>query len=315
MKISSLRTLLMACDILLVLAIGLVIWNVVEEKSARSGENQAYIAEVMRKLAVIKPEGVTGKRKIDYGGAITEGVLWPKKEVVAATANNTPVAPPKAPVETLLKVLLIQYSEGDPPSMAYFARKGAAVASVTEPLLPYMEGHVVEWASGAVVKKIETGRVIFNSDGREIALEPEPLVIAAPSGGPAAPKVVGPVDANTGTWIEWQVAKPTTITVTEMGVRALAEKGEASLDGVRFSSETLEDGKSAVKMDTIPADNVLRRGGAEEGDVLESVNGVRMTSKADVIAYAKNNPQTTRFEARFRRKGVTMTRTVVVPRR
>ncbi|MSR74653.1 MAG: hypothetical protein EXS14_04175 [Planctomycetes bacterium] len=315
MKISTLRTLLLVCDVMLVLGIGLVIWNVVEEKKARSSENQVYMADVRRKLAAIKPEGVTGRRKIDYGGAITEGVLWPKKVVEAVAASNVQAPPPKAPVETQLKVLLIQYSTAGMPSMAYFVKRDGTTASIADPLMPYLEGHVVEWASGALVKKIEPGRVVFTSDGREVALEPEPYKLTGAASGPSAPKVLGPVDANTSTWIEWQVAKPGTITITEMGARAFGDKGEATLDGVRFASERLEDGKDAVKLDAIPVDNVLRRGGAEEGDVLESINGIRMTTKADVIAYAKNNPETTRFEVRLRRKGVTMTRTVVVPRR
>jgi|GEM_PF-4417712 hypothetical protein len=315
MKLSTLHKLIVCADVALVLGIGATVVTVVQEKGTRVEELTSYRNNMVEQLKKIRPDAALGRRRTEYGANIKDGVLWPVKPPAPKVDENKPAPPPKAPVETVLKVLVVQYSQGSSPSHAYFGRKGSAADGKPDPLLPYLEGQVVEWAGGAVVKKIEPGRVVFLSDGREIALEPDPAPSTAGSAAAATPKVAGPIDNNTSTWIEWSVAKPTTITVTEMGARAFADKGDASLEGVRFSTETLEDGKAAVRLDAIPQDNVLRRGGAEEGDVLESINGVRMSTKAEVIAYAKNNPQTTRFEVRLRRKGVIMTRTVVVPRR
>lgn len=315
MKLSTLHKLIVCADVALVLGIGATVFTVVQEKGRRSDELASYRNGMVEQLKKIRPDASLGRRRTEYGTNIKDGVLWPVKPPAPKEDTSKPVVLPKAPVETVLKVLVIQFSPEGGRSLAFFGRKGAAAGPQPDPLLPYLEGHVVEWAGGAVVKQIEPGRVIFISDGREVALEPEPAPAAAGTTVAAGPKIVGPIDTNTTTWIEWNVAKPTTITVTEMGARALADKGDTTLEGVRFSSETLEDGKPAVRLDAIPAENVLRRGGAEEGDVLESINGVRMSTKAEVIAYAKSNPQTTRFEVRIRRKGVTMTRTVVVPRR
>ncbi|NRA95151.1 MAG: hypothetical protein HRU14_02975 [Planctomycetes bacterium] len=159
-------------------------------------------------------------------------------------------------------------------------------------------GQVVAW------------QAVFDYSSQEVAVS----VLGDP-GGPkstAAPEPTGPINIDPGTWIAWVPSKPHEINVTEMGARAFKRDGEKVLEGVRWGTESI-GGKKVLKVSHIPKGSALERGGAKPGDAFESINGVPISTKADIVRYVKANPNLPSYTVTFWRQGRRLTRTVNRP--
>jgi len=152
---------------------------------------------------------------------------------------------------------------------------------------------------------------VFDYGSDEVAIS----VLGDPGGPKAmsAPEPTGPISADTGTWIAWIPSKPHEINVTDMGVRAFERDGEKALDGVRWGTDQI-GGKKVIKLSHIPKGSVLERGGAKPGDAFESINGVPVSTKADIVRYVKANPNLPSYQVTFWRQGRRLTRTVNRPK-
>ena len=120
---------------------------------------------------------------------------------------------------------------------------------------------------------------------------------------------------DVNTWVNVDPQRPGNVEITNVGVVSISQKGEQSLEGIRWSTETLEDGRAAVRLTEVPPDSVFAKSGAQTGDTLVSINGNRVTSKGDIVDYVKRNPDLSRYEVVFLRRGVRNIRVVTVPRK
>ncbi len=321
MKISTLRLLLVLLDLMLFASVVGVVWQGLKEKEQRKSDAAKFRTVLDQDLEQIRPEaGVL--QQVPYGQNIHKlkpwGVDVAKPEPVAAAVEQPKSARPE--LGTLVKVMGIQHGSSPEFSFALLLKKGGPPPKPDElGDLFYGVRQVVEFAEGAMVARIETEQVVFDYDGKEVAIKPEAPTVpgaAAPAPAPGtAPGVqAGQVTEDPGTWIYWDPQKPGTITITPNGHVSMKAKGDAVIEGVRWSSETLPDGKPAVKIDHIPDNNVIGKGQAQVGDVIESINGHRVTSKADIIDYVKKNSNLTQYKVRFWRQGRVHERVVIPPR-
>jgi type II secretory pathway component PulC len=328
MKIGTIRSLLFVLDIALVAAIGWVVTLGLKAREHRPEERRAFEQSIQRQLQSQKAAPAVVKRAEYAPHILNMNLSGKEKEAPPPPVEAPKAAVVKTPLKDLLKIVGIQCGPGNPPSLVYLVRAGQGAAGVNpqdllKDVLIYTVDQVVEWAGGAVIKRVYPDRVIFDYDNQEVTIEypPPPPLAGAPPGTPGqpggAPGASGPAPVpndNPKTWVTpFTEGKP--IEVTSVGMVSMAQKGEAVIEGVRWSTERLKDGKAAVRLDHIPEGNVLREGGAMEGDVLESINGIRMTSKGDVIDYVRRSPSVTRFEVKFWRQGLLRTRIITAQRR
>lgn len=347
MKISTLRTSLFLANALIVAGIAYVVFQGFQEKNRRPEELRQYKQRVTQSMQEARGAGAgqgSGRREYPALGSISLQGEPPRPvaPVPEAPAAAKAVAPPLDTQITILGLevgrntsepsfVFYYLGSGPPASPAVPAappgrppmppRPGVPVAAGAEerPFVAY-EGAVVELGNGfeARVKAVSTSEVLFDYDGKEVALSvkaPDPSSTppgARPAGSTAA---LGPISNDPGVWISWNPARPSDgIAITEMGARAFQQKGEAVLDGVRFESEVVHDGRPAVKLSHIPRDSVLRKAGAEDNDVVTHINGTRVSSKGDIIRYVKENPNMAEYRVTFLRRGSPYSRVVRPPR-
>ncbi len=320
MKVTSIRNLLIVLDVALVTGISSVVYRGIQEKNSRSTDARRLFETISKELSEIGAEGQSSTAKVDYGTNITGVNISGYTPVVVAPVapkEPTPVASSKPPLESVLKLVGIEH-HGSPNSKSRIlvAREGPFPGKPEDALREqryFEEGSVIEWAHGAVVKTVEVGRVLFDYDNKEVVLVPK---AAPPAAGSAKTnrKVEVQPSADVNTWVAVDAQRPANIEITDVGVASLKVQGEASLEGVRWSEETLEDGQKAIRIDEVPPNSVLAKGGAQGGDVLVSLNGTRVSSRADIVAYVKRNPDLSRYEVVFLRRGIKHTRVVSVPR-
>ena len=58
----------------------------------------------------------------------------------------------------------------------------------------------------------------------------------------------------------------------------------------------------------------LAKGGLKQGDTIKSINGKRVSSKAQIVSYVKSNPNMPRYTVEYIRNGVLMKKTVTPKR-
>ena len=79
------------------------------------------------------------------------------------------------------------------------------------------------------------------------------------------------------------------ITIKAGGNRALEREGEAVLEGVLSGARPKPGRRQGARVDKVPPDSVLAQHGVQDGDVLISVDDVPMSTKSEVVDYAKQN--------------------------
>lgn len=323
MKIGTIRLLIIVADLGFITLIGLVVKEGLQLRDSRQDRTAEYMADVMKQLDSRKSGPSRASTAIKYGDNIAKLTHTPPKKVEEKPPEVARPTSAKPPLETLLKVIGIQTGPGEPPSRAFLVKKDAQPAKPEDAgrdLEGYVEGQIVEWAEGAIVRKVRPTEVVFDYDGKEVLVhyEPPKAVAGAPAAGAApagAPKGPPPVPNDTpSTWVTIEANRPNLVNVTEVGLASLNAKGEASLEGVRWSTETLPDGKAGLRLDEVPDQSVLKTGGAQTGDVLHSVNGVRMSTKGEIVEYVRRNQGLSRYVVKFYRAGILYERTITVPR-
>jgi len=365
MKISTIRSLLILLDFLLMAGIAGIVQLGFAEDKTRKEERRDYFEGVKQRLRQAKP-GTVDKWSPSRGESIDAANLHNKpKEVPKPVTDVKPKDPAKKvarALDTLVKLIGTEVhpggGSGEPSFVLYrrldespLAAGNASSASsappatsrpgrgaprggnrnarrTSTPAVPAgprtrfyaaRENEVIEFSGHevALVKQVSEGSVLFEYDSKDVTLRVSTergLPSTGPSGGGAKPVPSGPISPDPGTWIAWGSDKPNVINITPMGMRAFDQKGESALEGVRWATERLQDGKEAVKVTRIPKDSAMVRGGAQSGDIIVSINGVRVSSKASIVAYVKANPNLPAYTVKFLRKGRVYTRVIRPPK-
>lgn len=323
MKVSTIRSSLVLFDLALCLTIGWTVWQGLQAKNKRRDEIQRFRGEIAANLEAHKTTSSTRLAKPEYGRSIERVNISDTTPQPVETPK--PIEPPvvaKTPLESLVRVVAIQKAGTKGRSIAYLFREpqpGVQVqkdSELSNAISFYEEGEAIEWAPGATVKMIDATQVHFDYDEKVIVIRvkdlPANLGGAAPAGGASGgpQKPLPPPNNQPATWIV--VGQPgSPIQITDVGQSSMAAKGDEVLEGVRWSTEEHpRDKRPAVRIDFIPEGSVLAHGGAKAGDVLDSINGVRMSSRGDVVSFVQANPNLPRYEVKFWRNGVLHSRIV-----
>jgi hypothetical protein len=347
MKISTLRTCLFLLNVLVVAGIGYVVFQGFQEKERRVDELRAYKQKILQGLSdTAGPAVQSGASRRDYpalGSVSLQGA--PPQPVAPTPVAEVPKKATAPPLESLITITGIEVRKDPSEPSVIFYFLGQAPASATQPTLPVgrvpvvsgrpvlpptgggdprplvaAEGSVIELGNGfeATLQEVTSQEVRFFYDDQVRSLSMSALD-TGPTGavgrGGVTPAATGPISNDPGVWISWNPGKPQDgIVLTDMGVRALKEKGESVLEGIRFESELVSDGKPAIKLSHIPKDNVLRKAGAEDNDVLTHINGTRVSTRPDIVRYVEGNPNLPEYRVTFLRRGNSYTRVIRPPR-
>ena len=363
MKISTVRSLLILFDLVLLGAIVGVVYLGLQERPKRKQRRQDFQKHVNRRLAEVKPEANATKVDLTYAGIgkMSMGPPPPEDKVPTEDTNPKPVAGKARPLADLVELVgtEVHSGEGASPSFILYTLKseggGRPVPAVPDPkdarsrggrggrgnrngnrnparnvrraptgpvgptqnIYKVFEGYVIEFSEHevATVKEVRSTEVIFDYDKRDVVVKVPPKRLGTgSSGSTSTAEATGPISPDPGTWIAWVPSKPREIKITPMGMRAFGDKGEKALDGVRWGTERYKDGKDAVRLAKIPKNSALAKAGAQEGDLLISINGKRVSSKAGAVAYVRANPDLPAYIVEFRRQGRQYKRTVHPPR-
>ena len=360
MKISTIRSLLIILDLVLLGGVAGVVSHGMDQRKQRNRDRQTFETMTHGQLNLIKTDVPERSergplREIDnflFDGTVPEAPKpvnaepeKPKEKVYRPLDELMSVIGAEMHGKGVVKRSFILYTRtGDAPLPRAPATttptrdRGATRGTRTQPRVRGVQtpasvagplrlvhraflGDAIEFSEHeiAVVQGVrpvkKSGQVVawlavFDYSNQEVAVS----VLGDP-GGPkstAAPEPTGPINIDPGTWIAWVPSKPHEINVTEMGARAFKRDGEKVLEGVRWGTESI-GGKKVLKVSHIPKGSALERGGAKPGDAFESINGVPISTKADIVRYVKANPNLPSYTVTFWRQGRRLTRTVNRP--
>ncbi len=249
-------------------------------------------------------------------------------------ADTGPVVTPKVAVASLLKVLAIKVDTGEPEkSLAYVKfvdTKLAAHTGKEDPILrpderlfePYQDVRVAAITAEGVV-------FAFDDATREketvsSALRPElGIVMVGPGGAilPQATRLIGKPPADAKPWRpeqltqlrknEWQIGTGTLDELDRDYSRILSR--DISYSPYKNPRNGATEG---LKINKVTPGSIPAQAGLTEGEILKSINGHKVTSVNDAIAFVKANANTTdSWTAVFEKQGREFTRTYRSPPR
>jgi membrane-associated protease RseP (regulator of RpoE activity) len=350
MKISTIRSLLILLDLLLLAGIAAIVYSGLKDRDKRKDRRGDYQQRINALLAEAKSGPLTSAARETNPAIDALNLSNRKVKVVEAVVEQPKEATPTSlrPLHEFMQLVGTEVHSDDmaTPSFVLWKEPGAdgggsmatrpparaspAIRSPGRPTPPPLggalvapvvfrvsKGEAIEFSERevAILKDVlPEGRAVFIYGGQEVTLEVavERSGTGPGGGGAPPPPDTSPINPDPGTWISWNPDEPKPIRITPMGMRAATP--ESVLDGVTTSTERLAaDGLPAIKLTTVPKDSALAKAGAQDGDILISINDKRITSKPEAVRYVKDNPNLSSYEVQFRRRGVTYTRVVMPP--
>ncbi len=318
MNINRVRMLLILVNFGLAGLTGFMAYKEIKAKDARSASTKKFLDDVAGQLAqVTRPKGgPSGRAAVDASTIDLTGSPPPAPKT--ETKPNDPVESKLVgiPLDPLVKILTITWSARQAECSVAMVKKPDKEPGAERFI--YGINEVVPFANNAVIKEIRQREVLFwNVDHEEVL----PILDKPPEeGGGAKPGPSGTSSRPTAdgsqpieTYID-VAPNSNVVKIRAGGDKAFARDGERALDGVTFDTTELSDGKKALRVAKIPPGSVLAKFGAQDGDVLISVDGKPMSSKAEVVDYVKKNPGISAFEVQIQRKGAVVSKRVVIER-
>jgi hypothetical protein len=313
MNVNRARTLLVLLNIGLAGGTGYTVYQEFKNKEARRQDAVKFQEQLAYELknAPSAPRRDAVRVSIKDSDLVDLTGEKPKAPEIQPVAS-APTTRIITPVADLIKIVTISHHTD--PRLA-----NVAVMKKTD-LQPGVErsifrvGDVIPFANDAVVIEIRPKEVVFlNGDKEETLNVPDQptLVPGALAGGSSRP--ADPGLRPFSTYVESKKDSGI-ITIKSGGDRALAREGEAVLEGVIFSSTEAPGGGKALKVDKVPPGSLLAQHGVQDGDVLISVDGVPMSTKSEVVEYAKRNQNRSTFSVVIQRRGRNIHKTVNIDR-
>lgn len=260
-----------------------------------------------------------------------------KEKPVAAAQGGGPVVVPKVAVGSLLKVLAIKVDTSRPErSVAYvkFVDPKLAVHVEKEDVILRPEERLFTPYQDVRVKAITGSGVVFAFDdetrGEEtvttspyLAMRGELGIVVVGPEGAILPQVQKQIDAASPELPPWNPEQLTQIRKNEFQVGTLTLE-ELDRDYSRILSRDIEystwknprtGASEGIKINRVAPGSIPAQAGLTEGEVLKSINGHKVTSVNDAIAYVKANADgTSEWTAIFEKQGREFTRTYRSPR-
>jgi len=257
----------------------------------------------------------------------------PKPEAKDPKSSGEPAKPRYVPVKDLLKVLALKVDTGRPEhSRAYVnflatlagfnADKEAAILKVGESLPSPHEGvSVAEITIDGVVFAFEDQArpretlTTSRAQGQIVVVGPEGLI---------KPQAAGQIAASSSDLPPYRPEQTVQIKKNEfqIGTQTLTDldRDYSRILSQDVSYSTYKDprtGKSeGIKINRVAPNSIPAQAGLTEGEILKSINGHRVTSVNEAIAFVKANAETTdTWTAVFEKQGREFTRTYHSPPR
>jgi hypothetical protein len=267
---------------------------------------------------------------------------WTGKErpkPVVQPEGEKPPPIPKVPVSSLLKVLAIKVDIGRPErSVAYvkFVDPKLAVHTDKEDSILRPEERLFAPYQDVRVETITAQGVVFAFDDAEREKETVPtspyqsaqrkelgIVMVGPEGA-ILPQLQKQIEAASPDMPPWRPEQLTQIRRNEfkIGTQTLQELDRdysriLSRDIAYSTHKNPRTGATeGIKVTRVAPDSIPARAGLTEGEVLKSINGHKVTSVNDAIAFVKANADNTdTWVAVFEKQGREFTRTYHSPDR
>jgi hypothetical protein len=312
MNINRVRSLLVLVNIGLAGGTGFTVYKEFENKEARRRQTESFRDQLVTDLknAPVSTRKDTLRVSIKDSDLVDMTGESPKAPE-PVRVESRPETRVLNPLEDMINVVTISY-QPDPL---------AANVAITRKVDPqpgkersvFRVGDVIPFANDAVVIEIRPREVVFqNGDRMETLKVPD-----QPSSGGGTPGTTSragdPGNRPFATYVESK-KDSANITIRQGGDRALDREGEAVLEGVIFSSTEAPNGGKALRVDKVPPNSVLAQHGVQDGDVLISVDGLPMSTKSEVVDYAKKNKNKPAFDVTILRRGRNVHKRVIIER-
>jgi PDZ domain-containing protein len=260
-----------------------------------------------------------------------------KEKPVAPTPGGGPVVVPKVAVGTLLKVLAIKVDLSRPEkSVAYvkFVEPKLAVHVEKEDVILRPDERLFAPFQDVRVKNITGKGVVFAFDdearGEEtvttspyLAMRGELGIVMVGPEGAILPQVQKQIDSASPELAPWNPEQLTQVRKNEFQVGTETLK-ELDRDYSRILSRDIDyqtwknprtGASDGIKINRVVPGSIPDQAGLTEGEVLKSINGHKVTSVNDAIAFVKANANGTQeWVAVFEKQGREFTRTYRSPR-
>jgi len=224
----------------------------------------------------------------------------PKNEPISNVLEVSMVLhSPGAPEESLVRIL---YTNDQPEEKSLtrhlWCKEGDPLNS------PYDKAP----RSGKIVR-IEEDQVVFSWFGEETALGPKSFVssadkvLARAQGKEGFPE--DPASKYRNKPPEETVEfKPGHYALSEKEYKDYTQNYESILGDVSLSTyRNPETGKESIKLGEVKENSIVHQRGARMGDILISINGIPVSSKAAAINYFKKNPDLGAYTVEIERQG------------
>jgi hypothetical protein len=239
-----------------------------------------------------------------------------KDRAEEAAAANVDAGPRNEPLENVLGISMILHTPGTPEEskvrLVYLKEVNQEV-SITRHLWseegdPLKPPYDADPCLGKVIK-IEESEVVFSWFGEEVSLGPKSFVSAADKamaragGGEGFPEDPLKRFRNNPPQ-ETEEYQPDHYALSENEYKQVSEGYEKLLDEISLTSTTNPDtGKKSIKLGSVNEDSLVYRRGFRGGDVLISINGFPISTRAGAINYFKQHPDEGRYIVEIDRMG------------
>ncbi len=316
MNINRARVFLVFVNVGLAGLTGFTAYKEFKAKDQRSIATAQFEEKLNSELGkIVRVSGRTGLRSNVDQKDLVDMTGQPKAEPVPESTKTVETkATTYSPLEPLIRVLTITCSDNPVESRVGIVRKAAGETGAEA--IIFGVGDIVPFANNAQIVAIHTKDVVFQNGEQQETLPINEQPVADGGAGAARQPGTDSRAGAVGNIADYLDVKPDSgiVKVRSGGARAIARDGEQVLEGVIFSTTDIGGGKKALKVDKIPAGSPLSKFGAVDGDVLISVDDIPMSTKAEVVDYAKKNPSKSRFDVKIQRKGGILTKQVLIER-
>jgi hypothetical protein len=314
MNINRVRTLLVLVNLGLAAGTGFTVYKEFEQKDARRKQTEKFRDDLAAELKARPPAtrsdtvrvSIKDQDLVDMTGDMPKAPEPPRPESVATSRTLTPL-------KELIKVITISYHPDMTIANASIMKKADVQAGPERSM--FRVGDTIPFANDALVVEIRPKEVVF-MNGTELEALPVPDQPTAGPGGATSSRPGTPGDPGNRPFATYVQSKKdsTIVTITSGGDRALEREGENVLEGVSFSTTEAPGGAKALRVDKVPANSVLAQHGVQDGDTLISVDNVPMSSKSEVVAYAKKNKNKGTYDVVIMRQGRRINKRVIIER-
>jgi hypothetical protein len=314
MNINRVRTLLVLVNVGLAGGTGFTVYKEFENKEARRKSTESF-----RDALALELKNAPGATRRD-----NVRVSIKDSDIVDLTGDRPkPPEPPRVesapatrilnPLEDMIKIVTISYQPDARLANVAIMKKTDLQPGAERSV--FRVGDTIPFANDAVVVEIRPREVVFQNGDRQETLT-VPLQPTTTPGGPTGGAGSRPSDAGNRPFASYVESKKDSgnVTIKAGGTLALDREGEAVLEGVIFSTTESAAGGKALRVDKVPPNSVLAQHGLQDGDTLVSVDGIAMSTKSEVVDYAKKNKNKQVFNVVIQRRGANIHKQVIIER-